>query len=343
MNNLSQAMQTVDDIVLSSRHNPGRDEKFARLRAAFSTTGKVGACVFIRNVAADGSQLVPAPYKLLPHFSSEARIAIVSSNFVFNDVSLLSRIKRESPTCLLACWMVDNHHIFTENQELCQKFDVIIPAQHTSVDYLYAGTAIVTSPSACPCVQWTLNEVTENFFKHLNVSRLNALYGGFRRYPHLPRNAFIECISTDVLNSDVELYSAEDQSRPECYLNWSADMQIENWMRYKTSVVVCVKNDIPMRLFDALVTGQIPIIPWDMVGLDAVISPEEQALLPILRYTKHTTDEVARMRDAAVQAFDRDGLSGILRRHNHAIERHMPIHRVRKMLTLLHNMARLSA
>lgn len=341
MQTVTDAMQTIDSALLTAKRNNTRDMKFNRLRRTMSSPGPIDVFVAIRGIEAK-SHWLPAPYRLVPIYSHSSQIAIFSSNVIFHDRPRVEQFMAEAPDCLIVIWLVDNHHIYNQNQVLCELADVVIPAQYASLDYLYSTSAIVTSPSPCPCVQWTPEVAREAFLKYRQRERSNALYGGFRKYFPMPRNSFIQEIIDKVPHNVVRLLSHEDQSEDGSYFKLEPEQQIADWMGYKASIIVCVKNDIPMRLFDALLTGQIPIVPWDMVGLDAIISPEEQTRLPVLRYTSHTADEVAKRRDAAIESFDRGGDDGMLRRHRFVLNQHMTIHRAASMLTLLENMAKLS-
>src|SRR5207248_1934622 len=93
--------------------------------------------------------------------------------------------------------------------------------------------------------------------------------------------------------------------------------RLAEWCSYKTSLIVPLKRDLSSRIFNVLLTGQIPLMPRDVPDLDRVIPPELQARLPILRFGD-TVDSVVSAHDAALEAFDRDGLEGGLRRHRFA-------------------------
>ena len=103
---------------------------------------------------------------------------------------------------------------------------------------------------------------------------------------------------------------------------------------HKVSICLPLSGDLSQRLFDALLTGQIPIVPDDIHDLDHIIPAALQAELPVIRFAKYTAAAVAEAHAKALRAFDRDGEAGILRRHRFALG-HTFAPRVRSILGTL--------
>jgi hypothetical protein len=82
-------------------------------------------------------------------------------------------------------------------------------------------------------------------------------------------------------------------------------------------------EDLPYRVFDALLAGQIPLVPDCVRDLDLVIPPADQARLPIVRFSDFSVAAVRSALDQALAAFDRGGETAALARHEFVRDRHM--------------------
>ena len=177
------------------------------------------------------------------------------------------------------------------------------------------------------CVtQWSRAQAGAWFPKAGLGERSSRLYGRYVRYPFATdRNAFLEACLRDLPDHDL-LLAPERELSP--YFAATASSRFAEWCRYKTSLVAPVHNDLSQRIFDGLLTGQVPLAPEELTDLDAVIPPDLQRALPVVRYSLKDVGSVARAHEAAVAAFDRDGQAGVERRHAYALENHMFDNRV---------------
>ena len=217
-------------------------------------------------------------------------------------------------------WNYDNHHSFTSNIVKGSIFDIFVPAHTNYTDYLNIAKSLLVSPTPCGLAQWTPDFVRKGFRKFGGQQRSNKLDGGFtlHNYRGAYRGALIEELSTKLEDSDVRGIPFGKQGY------WRND-QFENlktWMSYKTSVSISINNDIPIRVFDALAVGQIPLVPSWLSGFDAIIPQREQERLPIVRYFENTAEEVSRAHKQAIALFDRDGKRGAKRRRDYCLKHH---------------------
>ena len=121
-----------------------------------------------------------------------------------------------------------------------------------------------------------------------------------------------------------------DQSRLERFQKWST---------YKTHLVLPLGRDIPLRFFDSLLCGQIPIVPFDCPDLNQVISQEIQDYLPVIRFDEKDEAAILAAHRIAVECFDADGSAGIVRRRDYAINNHHVAVRIGQIASYLHSVA----
>jgi hypothetical protein len=85
---------------------------------------------------------------------------------------------------------------------------------------------------------------------------------------------------------------------------------------------VPINRDVSNRIFEALMTGQIPLVPDDLPDFDRVIDPQIQAALPNLRYRAGDVESAEAGWRQGVMLFDAGGAAGVRRRHEFARDRH---------------------
>src|SRR5207302_4079179 len=109
--------------------------------------------------------------------------------------------------------------------------------------------------------------------------RRDALFGGYGRYVWaIERNRFIEAVASACPGHALILGKVD-----EYFHNSTAD-RLKTCVEHKVQLIVPIYRDVSTRIFEALMTGQIPLVPDDLFDLDRVIDPDIQASLPIVRY-----------------------------------------------------------
>ena len=106
------------------------------------------------------------------------------------------------------------------------------------------------------------------------------------------------------------------------YFGRSEQDRFAEWCRYSTSLVLPLRNDLSQRVFDALLAGQIPLVPIEIADLDEVVPPELQKSLPIIRFTMKDPATVLAAQAEAIRIFASQGSAGVRARHLFALENH---------------------
>ena len=216
-----------------------------------------------------------------------------------------------------AVWLWDNHHHHEASFRTAILADTVSVSHWHERDYLN-HPLILPGPHMPACSrQWSSALIDRVYPEGLPVARQDALFGGFGRYQWLPaRNAFIERMMEQCPDNALSLGPVES------YFQQPIEERLREWAGHKIHLAVPVAGDLSTRVFEALITGQIPLVPTDVADLDRVVPAALQASLPILRYQSHSIESAEAAWLEALVRFDAEGTAGVARRHLYAREHH---------------------
>jgi len=254
-----------------------------------------------------------------------------------NDVEEIATLRGSGFAGPIIGWFWDNHHHLFTNFDVAEKVDITVPGHHFARQYLRNRDAI-NGPSLPLCVtQWSQREARAFWQENESRQRSDTLYGGFVRYVFADkRNALIEKM---ILSGFDGIYFLEEGNLQR-YFGMPLQDRFREWASYKVSIILPLAGDLSQRLFDALLTGQVPIVPRDVLDLDLVIPPEMQEALPIIRIDKYDIRSVERGYKEAIAAFDQGGAEGARARHQFALGQHTFNTRVLTLLGQLEDLSR---
>ena len=271
-------------------------------------------------------------------FSAKTDIIVVNNNF-FPTTELQLKWRnylKEPDSPLGVLWSYDNHHSFANTIITHSIFDVLIPAHANYTDYLVTAPTLLLPATPCGLAQWTPAVVMEGYANFRDNERTNKLDGGYNLYfnRNAYRNAKISQLSKGMPDSHVRGVVFNEQR----YWQNSDLDNLKEWMSHKVSIAVPVNNDLPIRVFDALAAGQIPLVPGWLGSFDSIISPELQRSLPIVKFFDYNVEEVSRAHKKALELFDQGGAEGIVRRRDYCLNTHTLNHRYADILTKIENL-----
>ena len=227
-------------------------------------------------------------------------------------------------------WNHDNHHSFDESLRKTSCFDVVVPGHPNYTDYLLASGATLLSFVPCGVGQWSPDFISRNYHRWEQLPRSEELDGGFVLYSN--RNGYRNRLIKALSEADFPCVVRGQVFGVDSYRKNDSEENFKEWMSYKCSIAIPVNNDMPIRIFDALATGQIPVVPAWLDGLDHVISLEDQEKLPIIKYYDSSLASIRAAHALAIRLFDEGGPEGARARSNYAISTHMRVHRYRDIL-----------
>ncbi|MBR8826989.1 MAG: tetratricopeptide repeat protein [Gomphosphaeria aponina SAG 52.96 = DSM 107014] len=253
------------------------------------------------------------------------------------ELDLVKKIQEQGFRGLAITWSWDNHTDYNMNIQVAKGTDIFIPG-HGFTEKIYRNNNSIIAKSIPLCTsQWTGEEAQEFFAIYGHKERSNKLFGGFTKYAHgEKRNVLLDQIIEQMPESQVFMFGVGNTS---VYFDLTPAQRFEQWATYKVSICVPVKNDLPLRFFDALLSGQIPIVSEDIFDLDAVIPPYMQAMLPVIKFRNYDVESVQTAYQEAITRFDAEGIEGINRRHKFALENHLFVHRLDAILGMLNSWA----
>jgi len=256
----------------------------------------------------------------------------------------LANAPHHASDCLNLLWLWDHHHAFELSGKMALLADIVLPMHETGADYLKIFNDMVFSAVPAASAQWGGPRfVAEVFREHARIERSDRLYGGFVGYSGFQRNQFIShCMAAFPDHALVLLPPTQARDIRHFGVASRRERLIE-WMSYKCSLVCALTEDIPIRIIDGLLAGQIPLVPNNLNGFDRLISPALQAELPIVRYDPYDVPSVGAAWRTAIALYDRAGPAGAERRHRYALEHHMPKHRLVDIVSTVLNSARIFA
>jgi hypothetical protein len=253
-----------------------------------------------------------------------------------NDVEEITALRGSGFTGPIIGWFWDNHHHLFANFDVAEKVDITAPGHHFARQYLRNRDAISGSSLPLCVTQWSQREAQAFWQENEARPRRDTLYGGFVRYVFAnKRNALIEKL---ILSGFDGVYFLEE-GYLQRYFGLPLRDRFREWASYKVSITLPLAGDLSQRLFDALLTGQVPIVPRDVLDLDSVIPPDLQQALPIIRFEKYDIDSVREAYSRGIAAFDQGGAAGARARHQFALEQHTFNTRILSLLGQLGHLA----
>lgn len=253
-----------------------------------------------------------------------------------NDLDDIALLRTKCAGVPIVGWFWDNHHHVVPNHEVAEALDVVVPGHGFASKYLLNDNAICGGCLPLCVTQWSASEAARFFHRMPAVERNGELYGGFVRYSFATkRNKLIEEL---IAAGESGVYFL-DESEIDAYFKKDTELRFREWSQFKVSITIPLSGDLSQRLFDALITGQVPIVAADVHDLDYVISRRMQEELPVIRFDEYSVDSVRAAHKLALAAFDRGGTAGVQRRHGFALHNHTFDARVRSLISLVRELS----
>lgn len=217
----------------------------------------------------------------------------------------------ECSSTIFITWDWDNHHWLDLSVFLASHSDIYAPAHHENLYLLSRYNWLTAGPMYCSSVQWSRKLLTENIEQILLINRSNAPLG-----MHIPYGQF--SFRMQVISTLNQVYPSIGFSSRQFHDRTPED-KLQEWCAHKTHWISPVLNDVPIRLFDALITGGIPLVPDSMRLLPPIRTiPRDW----IAFYSPADIVNPQTLVNHANQLFDRGGKDGIVARHRYALEHH---------------------
>lgn len=252
----------------------------------------------------------------------QGAIVLTNNNDIVQDSSLDSYLEffQSAEETIIAVWDFDNHHWYPMSTFLAAHSDMYIPTHPDYFSLLSRYNRTIAGPISSGVIQWSQSYLRENFDNIVLATRSDTPLGTHIFYDKFKfRNQVV--ITLGGQNPSVGFVTAG-------FHQMSADDRLRFWYAHKAHWVVPVLNDIPTRIFDALATGGIPIVPNTLK-----YHPEIDALAEHMVFFEASDLPSPQLVVAtANKKFDDGGVGKIIERHRLGTERHHARARVAKIL-----------
>jgi hypothetical protein len=253
----------------------------------------------------------------------EDSILITNNNDVVQNGALDTYLNlfQNSPNTIFVAWDFDNHHWYPMSTFLAAHSDMYFPVHSDYFSLLSRYNRCIAGPVSSGVIQWSRSYLAENFDNIIFASRsdqplgAHIVYGQFR-------------FRSQTISTLGGHFPATVGFRTAAYHHISAADRLKEWCGHKAHWIIPVLNDIPTRLFDALTTGGVPIVPDTLKYHPTVAALAEHIVF------FRATDIVAPQPvvDAANQQFDAGGVGKILERHRLGQTQHHVSSRIETIL-----------
>lgn len=167
------------------------------------------------------------------------------------------QLRELTPHCLYVIQDYDCHHWYRMSAQCALLADIYVPAHFHTPPYvnLIATHPLNTVPIGS--IQWSMDFLLANLPLICSQDRPTSIAGKHSLYSRFPlRNKLIVTFS----RSFPEVGFTDTHH----FHQWTQEDKLRDWTRSSLHFVAPVSYDMPIRVFDALVTGGRPVVPYTM-------------------------------------------------------------------------------
>ena len=241
----------------------------------------------------------------------EGAIVIINNNDVGQHQAEYADFYTRCDKTIFIAWDWDNHHWLDLSTFLAAHSDIYAPAHHENLYLLSRYNWATLGPVYCATVQWSRRFLADNVANLVMTQRSNAPLG--KHIPYAPftyRNRVVSTLS--------QHYPSIGFSDRNFHVR-TPDERLQEWYSHKVHWIAPVLNDVAIRIFDALSTGGIPVVPASMQFLPPIRDISREHIV------FSTPDDIVNPKpliERAVAMFDAGGADGIVARHRYALDHH---------------------
>ena len=225
---------------------------------------------------------------------------------------------------VFVAWDWDNHHWLENSTFVAAHSDMYCPAHHENLYLLSRYNWLVAGPVYCASIQWSRRFLTD---------RIQAIVGAERS--DVPLGKHVPYAMFSFRNSVISTLSAHFPSvgfSDQTFHGRAPEDRLREWCAHKLHWIMPVLNDVAIRIFDALITGGIPILPSSMKWLPLVRDiPQEH----MVYFTPGDVVSPQVLVQGALERFNAGGADRLIERHRYALECHHGDGRLAEMLAIV--------
>jgi len=228
-----------------------------------------------------------------------------------------------SPDSLIAIWDFDNHHNLAPTFSMAAFCDLYIPCHEQNIGQIAQLNESISAPTSAAVIQWSRQFLKDNISIIANTTRHTEPLGRHIFYKEFwTRNSNAQKLKKWF--EHVGLFGDN-------YHQLNHEDRLREWSSHMTHWVLPTFNDVPIRIFDALITGGIPLAPLTLRNHPSLMCVKEHVFF----YDEADLDDPRTITQAANERFISQGIDGILKRHQLAMEQGHIDGRVAQMIALI--------
>jgi hypothetical protein len=234
---------------------------------------------------------------------NECIVVLTNNNFARIGTQIMCALYEKTPNSIYVIHDFDNHHWHSVSIQLATFADVYVPAHLSDLSAVSRINPTIMLGLPCGTLQWSadfIHEVTGQFAVIERDSTPLGKHSYYERFKN--RNSVLATVNkqySEVGFLGVDFFSKTPEER------WN------EWATYKMHWVAPVFNDLPIRFFDALLTGGIPLVPSNLRPyLEFLAIPNEYYVC----YGPMDVIDATSVVEKADNKFEDQGLLGIYKR-----------------------------
>lgn len=274
----------------------------------FVNLGNLATCIDGREVVKKGIEW----FQSLNEGESDslfqsAIVLFTNNNFAELGHAAYQAMVERYPSNLYIIWDFDNHHWLQNSARAALLADLYVPAHYDNFFLISRFNAFSLEPTNIGVVQWKSDFLRQKLPDILAFERTDEPLGHHTAWNFPYRLKVLQTFATKLRHVGV--------ASPEFNYRTPSE-RLAEWCSHKSHVVIPVYNDLPIRIFDALITGGIPILPRSLQGWVRLggIAEDEAVFYDALDIVEPVN--VVRKANAL---FDSSGKLGMMRRIEKAL------------------------
>jgi hypothetical protein len=250
-------------------------------------------------------------------------LVIINGNDIFSTwgISKYNELVKRCPESIFVLYLYDNHHMLATSALFASLSDYVIVAHSDSISTLSIFCQNTIGPISAPIYSWTLSDIKNNYSLITKLDRNFKVGGNFFLYEKFSyRNQVIKHLLNKYKDWDIGLI---DHANDASYHKKNKIAKLEEWTSYKASLIVSTLDDIPIRFFDSMLTGSVPIVNRQLKSKIQNLPnfPRDENI--IVWYDDSDLTNFQRVVSIANKCFDDGGVKGIEIRSNWVMNYHM--------------------
>lgn len=320
--------QLLQDPLLDSLAYSQHAQLLAKLRATdFASVRHVylGAHLCHARPTVHGRSFIPLAADFLDNPPTEVpagSIFVLLNNDIGSHLPRYVAFRQANPQALFVVWDWDSQHWLQMSAMLAMHSDFYASASSDNAFLLAHFNPHILGPVFAGVHQWSRQFLYERFAL-LTGPRVDTPFGPHVQYPTYPKRSRAVAALAQHFDS---VKFADNQ-----FKDRSDEDNLREWAGYKSHWIVPVLGGVPIRVYNALITGGVPIVPSFYRNLPEIAGLGASPLF----YEVHDLLEPQSIQAQANARFDAQGHGALLQRVSEALATQHVDSRCEQLLGLL--------